>query len=168
MYMRRISGFTLLELMVVVAIVAIIAGIGIPAMNNFLDNSRAEAKLIELSRMFAFARSQAASTKSPVTICPLANNACTANWLGQISVFNDPNNNRQLDANETVLRVTEASTSSDSINFSIAGISFAANGTASNGGVLSYCPSGKAEKGAQLTLLQSGRSRVSKNGVSCN
>jgi len=166
--MRYKSGFTLLELMVVVAIVAIIAGIGIPAMNSLLDSSRAESKLIELSRMFAFARSQAASTKSPVTICPLENNVCTAIWNRQISVFNDPNNNRQLDANETVLRVMEPSAVNDTINFAIAGISFAASGTASTGGTLSYCPSGKADKGAQLTLLQSGRSRVSKNGVTCN
>ena len=34
-------------------------------------------------------------------------------------------------------------------------------------GVLSYCPSGKPDKAAQLTLLQSGRSRVSKNGAVC-
>ena len=165
--MRSNKGFTLLELMVVVAIVAIIAGIGIPAMNSFLDNSRAEAKLTELSRMFAFARSQAASTRSPVTICPLANNVCTANWQGQVSVFNDPNNNRILDANETVLRVTEPSSANDIINFAVAGVSFSANGTASANGTLSYCPSGKADKAAQLTLLQSGRSRVSKTGAVC-
>lgn len=161
------KGFTLLELMVIVAIVAILAGIGIPAMNSFLENSRAESKLTELSRMFAFARSQAASTKSPVTICPLVNNACTADWRQRISVFNDPNNNRIMDLNEVELRVIEASPATDQVNFNIAGITFLANGTSNDNGVLSYCPSGKQDRAAQLTLLQSGRSRVSKNGAIC-
>lgn len=165
--MRSTRGFTLLELMIVVAIVAILAGVGIPAMNNFLDNSRAEAKLTELSRMFAFARSQAASTKSPVTICPLENGACTANWQGQISVFNDPNNNRVLDANETVLRVIEPSAANDTIIFAAVGVTFAANGTANTNGIFSYCPSGGANQSAQLALLQSGRSRVSRPGIGC-
>lgn len=41
----RGQGFTLLEMMIAVAILAILAGVGIPTYNGYLDNSR-EAKLI--------------------------------------------------------------------------------------------------------------------------
>ncbi len=41
----RGQGFTLLELMIAVAILAILAGVGIPTYQGYLDNSR-EAKLI--------------------------------------------------------------------------------------------------------------------------
>ncbi len=39
------NGFTLLELMIAVAILAILAGVAIPTYNEYIDNSR-EAKLI--------------------------------------------------------------------------------------------------------------------------
>lgn len=165
--MRRISGFTLLELMIVVVIVAIVAVVGLPAMNSLLDSSRAEAKLTELSRLMAFARSQASSTKTPVTICPLSAGSCTSSWDKQISVFNDVNNNRQLDNGEVVLRVVEASRASDAVKFAPAGVTFSADGTANTSGTLTFCPDGEAEFAAMLTLLQSGRSRVSTKGITC-
>lgn len=165
--MKKSTGFTMLELMVTIAIVAIVASVGIPAMNSFLNSSQAEAKLTELSRLMAFARSQASSSKTPVTICPLTAGSCTSNWGNRISVFNDLNNNRQLDNGEVELRVVEASKASDSVNFAPAGVTFLANGTTNTSGTLNYCPSGKAEYGAALILLQSGRSRVSRDGVTC-
>ena len=41
----RVSGFTLLELMIAVAVLAVLAGLGIPAYTGYIENSR-EAKLI--------------------------------------------------------------------------------------------------------------------------
>jgi type IV pilus assembly protein PilE len=41
----RKEGFTLLELMISVAIIAVLAGIGVPLYTGYIDNSR-EAKLI--------------------------------------------------------------------------------------------------------------------------
>jgi len=41
----RAKGFTLLELMIAVAILAVLAGVAIPTYNGYIDNSR-EAKLI--------------------------------------------------------------------------------------------------------------------------
>ena len=37
---RRLAGFTLVELMVTLAVLAIIAGIAVPAFNDFVDRNR--------------------------------------------------------------------------------------------------------------------------------
>ena len=77
------SGFTLLELMVVVVIGAILLGIGIPSFNNFIRNGRMTAAANDLVVGLHYARSEAIKRRAAVSICatddPLANApVCTA------------------------------------------------------------------------------------------
>ncbi|SJN45055.1 Type IV fimbrial biogenesis protein FimT [Pseudoalteromonas sp. JB197] len=69
--MKKIQyGFTLLELMVTVAIVGIIATIALWNSSDMLEDNRAENFLLELKRNISYARSQAASTDEIVVVCP--------------------------------------------------------------------------------------------------
>ena len=43
---KRTAGFTLLELMIAVAIIAVLAGVGVPLYTGYVENSR-EARLIQ-------------------------------------------------------------------------------------------------------------------------
>lgn len=103
------SGFTLLELMLVVTIAGLLLGFGVPAMGNFFRNARITGAANDVMGGLHFARSEAIKRRVPVTICtsvdPLNNNpVCDASPLltGWVA-FVDPNQNGQRDAAEVVL-----------------------------------------------------------------
>lgn len=103
------KGFTLLELMVVVAIAGILLAIGVPAMGNFVRNSRITSAANDVLAGLHFTRSEAVKRRQPVTLCT-SDNALTAaptcaaspfltGWIA----FIDLNQSGQVDAGEQVL-----------------------------------------------------------------
>ena len=71
---RRILGFTLVELMVTVAVVAILMAIAVPNMRSVIQNTRISNQINELTSDLNFARSEAIkrgtdTTVSSVTVC---------------------------------------------------------------------------------------------------
>lgn len=63
-------GFTLLELMAVLAIVSILAGLAIPGMQTLISNGKLTAKHNALADAIQLARSEAILRGSPVRLCP--------------------------------------------------------------------------------------------------
>ena len=96
-------GFTLLELMLVLVLAGIILGLGIPAMGNFIRNSRVTAAANDVMVAMHFARSEAIKRRSRVVVCSSADAMATApqcaasalltGWI----VFVDSNGNGQWD-----------------------------------------------------------------------
>ena len=70
---RTESGFTLYELLVTVAIVAMVISFGLPNLMDFSANSRMTAAANDLHSAFYLARSEAARAKANVSICASAN-----------------------------------------------------------------------------------------------
>lgn len=66
---RRSRGFTLVELMVTVAILVILLAIGVPAMQGFLASRQVAGKADALASAIRFARSEALKRSQSVTIC---------------------------------------------------------------------------------------------------
>jgi len=104
------NGFTLYELLVTLLIVGIVLTIGVPNMSAFTANSRMATTANDLHSSFMLARSEAARSKSNVTVCASANSqdaAATCNgafengWI----VFLDLDGDLQrAGAGENVLR----------------------------------------------------------------
>lgn len=79
---REAAGFTLVELLVAVAIMAIIASIALPSFGNMLRRSRLTASANELVAALQTARMEAVRRNARITVCPsTTGSACAgANW----------------------------------------------------------------------------------------
>lgn len=74
-------GFTLIELMVTLAVAAILLGIAIPSYQNFTVNSRMASQANDLITALNLARSEAVKRGANVTICASSNGTgCAGSW----------------------------------------------------------------------------------------
>lgn len=67
------SGFTLLEMMFTIALLAVIVGIGVPNLRDFVRNSRMTATANDIVTDFNLARSEAVKRRVAVTLCKSQN-----------------------------------------------------------------------------------------------
>jgi len=76
----RIGGFTLVELLVVVAIVAIGAVVAMPSLTGTLRIQRVRAAATDLTSSLLVARSEAIKRRDQVRIAPQAGSDWTTGW----------------------------------------------------------------------------------------
>jgi type IV fimbrial biogenesis protein FimT len=111
---RTQTGFTLYELLITFLIVGTVLAYGIPNFAEFTKNSRMTSSANDLHAAFQMARSEAARSKTNITICASANSMlagadCGGTWDQGFIVFVDENNDRaRAGDTETVLRAQPA------------------------------------------------------------
>ncbi len=172
---KKTLGFTLIELMVGVAMLGIIMTVAIPNLTLFLVQMRVDNQTAELQRLLLTARNTAVNTGEFVIVCPLNNaNSCTTNWEDELSVFIDLNNDGDYDPNadtanithETLIRIKPEIHANDKLTYSQATITqlrYAPTGILDSGtnGDFSYCPDSYSEYNQAVIITASGRSSVS-------
>ncbi len=110
MSLRRIKGFTLLELMVTVAVMAILASIAFPSFQTTIRSSRVAAAHNELLGLMNLARSEAIRSGRGGGVCASADGAtCSGSWSDGALAYADANGNGSKGSGETVLRFVTAS-----------------------------------------------------------
>lgn len=99
------SGMTLLELLVVLAVSAILLTIGIPSFASLIHSSHVTSATSELVGSLHLARAEAIKRGGRIVICPSATGvACSgAGWHQGWVMFHDQDNDAALDASETVV-----------------------------------------------------------------
>lgn len=95
------NGFTLLEAMIVVALLAILASMAYPSFQRTLASNRMSAARLEFSKALSYARSESISRNRAVGICPQSSSqpmACgtASDWSKGFLVFEDKDNNGLL------------------------------------------------------------------------
>lgn len=107
---RKEAGFTLIELIFTVAILAVALVVALPAFHGMLQRLRASTTLHLLSADMAMARSTAVMRRAPVVVCPRGDAggcAAAADWSRGWMVFDDPDGDRMPGGGKDVLRVTD-------------------------------------------------------------
>jgi type IV fimbrial biogenesis protein FimT len=108
--MKKNSGFTLIELVVTVGMIAIVFAIAIPSMTTFTQNDRLTTNINTLIGHLAYARSEAVKRSQQVSICISSNTtSCTGgNWQDGWIVYIDADGSNTFTAGEQVLRAQQA------------------------------------------------------------
>ena len=107
---HKITGFTLVELMVAVVIAAILLAMAVPSFDNLIRRNNVESLQTILGSAVATARTEAASRNRVVTICASSNaTSCGGTWSNGWIVFQDVNANGSVDPDDVIIDVYQHS-----------------------------------------------------------
>lgn len=141
-------GVTLVELMVTLAVAAILATVAAPAMQSFLAVRASAGAADQLTQALRLARSESLKRLAPVTICATSDpNAAEPDcggdsWKAGWLVFVDTDRDATVGAKEVVLKVGSAPASVGSVVEANDGtsVTFEANGLAGNAMAFTVTP----------------------------
>lgn len=143
-----LKGFTLTELIVVVAILAIVAAFAAPSMKDFLVRNSMGAATSQFVSAINLAKTEALRRNQSVSLCASSDGgSCnTENWGSGWVAFVDKDSNGAIDATDTIIK------SGSAINSSL---QVSENGLASPGLVV-FLPDGSISASFTMTFCVSG------------
>lgn len=147
---RRDSGFTLIELMIVVALLGIFAAIAVPGFTQFINNNRTQSANNEVMALLQYARSTAVAQRTTISVCP-DDNTWTVKEKGCTTADS--------------LRSMEI-TSGTSINASQDEIAFRHNGVSVASATIVTCRQDDPTSGYTITVASAGSIRTYPRGKS--
>lgn len=142
--MRRERAFTMIELMIVIALIATLTAMVAPSFNEIVKNNRLSSQANDFIASIHLARSEAIKRNQNVFLCRSADGtscATSGGWEQGWVVFVDINNNTTLDAGEE-LRIYPALAGGNTLrptNNFVNSVQFVPRGFVSNIGTFILC-----------------------------
>jgi type IV fimbrial biogenesis protein FimT len=174
MHTQHTSGFTFIELIITLSVIAILAAWGFPEYREFRNNQVMTQSLNRLSAVITFARSQSIIRSEQVVVCPstgFADCETGSQWHLGWMVFADLDGDRTYDGQQDVLLLTEqgmpegitalSARSRSKIRFNNLGFSPGTNLT------IRFCDERGAAHGKAIVVSNVGRPRVTRRVQRC-
>ncbi|RIX47016.1 MAG: prepilin-type N-terminal cleavage/methylation domain-containing protein [Rhodocyclales bacterium GT-UBC] len=180
------TGFTLLELLIVIAIVGILAALAGPSLRTLLLNNQLASETNELLVDLAFARAESARVGKRITLCiSTSGTSCGtgSSWTsGRISFVDESTSGTTgtVDSGEEIRRTTKPS-SNNSATITASGFTNSAGSSTNN--FIQYRPNGSLNStttgrfkicdnrvgnfGRSIEILPTGRASLKSTSESC-
>lgn len=158
---KKNTGFTIIELMVTIAIAAILFTLGAPSLTEYLTEQKVNNEISQVHRLLLTARNSAINSSQQVIFCPLNDSGkCTSNWNNELSVFNDNNGDGDFDTDtDLILKIKQAVESGDTLSFSASSVTFSPSGQLNDTQLrtFNFCPKDNSDKNRGVIVSMTGR-----------
>jgi len=172
--MKTNKAFTLVELMVTLAVFGIIVVMGVPSFTSYTRTNRLATETNSLVGAINYARSEAVKRRSHVSVCQSSDGAtCTdsgwqAGWIVFVNTDND--DPAQVDGGEDILRIYGAITGNSTLSPSGPVedfLTYTPKGFTTAQGQFILCDSSGANSARVIDVNRIGRVTLTKGGGSC-
>ena len=130
--MKHSKGFTLIELMLTLAVVAILLTMAVPSYRTFVQGNRVASQANTLLTALAYTRSEAVKRATVISICRSSDqNSCGGSWADGWIVFSDVDQDGALDAGtDTLLQAGDGLSGGSTLTAGTGFVRYAASGAA--------------------------------------
>jgi len=167
------QGFTIIELLITLAVAAILLSLAAPSFRDIIKNNRLVTQVNLIAAGLNFARSEAIKRSISVTLCKSDDQVtCSGNWQDGWLLFEDIDGDGTVDAGDTIIRVGAGQSSGVTLVFPGKNrVTYNANGFAVGfNSTFKVCDDRGFTYGKGLVVSNTGRVRTAQSAdiVSCS
>lgn len=159
------QGFTIIELMITLAIAAIIISFAAPSFKEIIDNNRVSSRANDFIASLALAKSEAVKRNASAQIVPTAGGS---DWSDGYKIGIDLNGNNLFEDavdGEKTLKIIDAPKSGTTVNSTMTKIEYNSFGGISVAGTFEFDAAYACKR--TVTLSSSGVNSISKESQPC-
>jgi len=175
---QRVTGFSLVELMVTVVVIGILSALAVPNMRAFIQNMRITSQTNEFISDLNYARSEAIKRAADVTVCKSADPTAASptclttgtDWGAGRIIFIDSDTDFEHDSTEELLRVRETLDGGNTLTNAANLIVYTRTGAKNPATKVDFnlCDSRGVAFGRQISIDLTGRTFMTMPPASCS